>query len=143
MIITEDDVRSYIKDKVESDNPLNAGELRYTSEEIASAMRTAAREFNSLPPIGVIYVDQNSLPGDTNVFLDGTTAALLRMTLLKEAANDIQVSGGNVQVQVGSVQIAHLKTLIPMFDERFRKAATDIKVARNLMDACGSIGGTL
>jgi hypothetical protein len=143
MTITEEDIRFYIKDGVESDNPLLAGELRYSSEEIAQAMRTAAREFNSLPPIGVISVDPAALPGDTNVFLDGVTAALLRMTLINEAANDLQVSGGNVQVQVGAAQIAHLKTLIPMFDERFRTTATNIKIARNLSNAFGSIGGTI
>jgi hypothetical protein len=142
MNITEDNVRSYIKDSVESDNPLLAGELRYTPKEISQAMRTAAREFNSLPPIGVMSVNPDHLPGDTNVFLDGITAALLRMTLLNEAANDIQVTGGNVQVSIGATQIAHLKTLIPMFDERFRTTATNIKVARNLSNAFGSVGGT-
>lgn len=143
MNITEDDIRFYIKDSVESDNPLLAGELRYSSEEIAQAMRTAAREFNSIPPIGVISVEPSALPGDTNVFLDGVTAALLRMTLLNEAANDLQVSGGNVQVQVGATQIAHLKTLIPIFDDRFRRTATDIKVSKNLGNVFGSIGGTI
>lgn len=142
MFITEADVRSYIKDKVDTDNPLSAGELRYSTEEITNAMRTSAREYNSLPPIGVSTVDPTCLPGDTNVFLDGITAALLRTTLINEAANDIAVQAGNVNVQVGSVQIAHLKTLIPMFDERFKQAASAIKISINLSNAFGSIGGT-
>lgn len=142
MNITESDVRDYIRDRVADDNPLLAGELRYTSEEIAFAMRTAAREYNSLPPIGVSVVDPKALPGDTNVFLDGIAAALLRTTLLRETANDIAVQAGNVSVQIGSVQIAHLKQIIPMFDERFRTTATNIKVSINLSHAFGSIGGT-
>lgn len=142
MNITELDVRDYIRDKTAEDNPLSAGELRYTSEEIASAMRWTAREYNSLPPIGVSSVDPAHLPGDTNIFLDGITAALLRTTLLRETANDIQVQAGNVSVQIGSVQIAHLKQLIPMFDERFRSAATNVKLSINLASAFGSIGGT-
>ncbi len=142
MIITETDVRGYIKDLEESDNPLRAGELRYTSQEISQAMRTAAREYNSLPPIGVSTVDPDFLPGDTNVFLDGVTAALLRMTLVNEAANDLAVQAGNVNVQVGAVQINHLKTLIPIFDDRFRTTATNIKLSINLSHAFGSIGGT-
>jgi hypothetical protein len=52
------------------------------------------------------------------------------------------VQAGNVNVQVGSVQVAHLKNLIPMFDERFRSAATNIKLSINLNAAFGSIGGT-
>lgn len=142
MIITETDVRGYIKDQVSGDNPLFAGDLRFTSEEIKQAMRTAAREYNSLPPIGVSTVNPDFLPGDTNVFLDGTVAALLRTALINETANDLQVQAGNVSVQVGAVQINHLKTLIPMFDERFRTAATNIKVSINLAGAFGSIGGT-
>lgn len=142
MIITEADVRSYIKDQVENDNPLLAGELRYTPEEIAFAMRTVAREYNSLPPIGVSTVDPDYLPGDTNVFLDGIAAALMRTSLVNEAANDLAVQAGNVNVQVGSVQINHLKQLIPMFEERFRRTATDIKVSINLASVYGSIGGT-
>lgn len=142
MEITESEVRDYIRDKTADDNPLLAGDLRYTSEEILSAMRWAAREYNSLPPIGVSNVDPDHLPGDTNIFLDGITAALLRTTLIRESANDIQVQAGNVSVQVGSVQIAHLKSLIPLFDERFRTAATNVKVSINLGNAFGSIGGT-
>lgn len=141
--ITEEDIRAYIKDSLASDNPLLAGELRYTSEEIAAAMRSAAREFNALPPIGVIMVDPLQLPGDTNVFLDGAAAALFRMTIVNEAANDVQVSGGNVQVQVGTTQINHLKFLIPMFEARFKETAAAIKLAYNLRSAYGSIGGTL
>lgn len=142
MNITEGDVRAYIKDRAEGDNPLFSGDLRFSSEEIAQAMRTAAREYNSLPPLGVSTVSPDRLPGDTNVFLDGITAALLRTALVNEAANDLQVQAGNVTVQVGATQIGHLKTLIPMFDERFRTAATNIKVGINLSHAYGSIGGT-
>lgn len=143
MNLTEDDVRAYIADLVDTDNPLLAGDLRYTPSDIINAMRWAAREYNSLPPIGVSNVDPDHLPGDTNVFLDGIAAALLRMTLVREAANDLAVVAGNVSVQVGSTQIAHLKNLIPMFDERFRTAATNIKISINLSNCFGSVGGTL
>lgn len=142
-MITEQDIRDYIRDNVEADNPLLAGELRYTPKQISQAMRTAAREFNTVPPIGVLPVDPERLPDDTNIFFDGITVALLRQSLVFEAANDVQVTGGNVNVSLGATQINHLKTiLIPMFEERFRRAATDVKVAANLRNAFGSIGGT-
>ncbi len=142
-MITEQDIRDYIRDSVETDNPLLAGELRYTPKQISQAMRTAAREFNTIPPIGVLPVDPEHLPDDTNIFFDGITVALLRQSLVFEAANDVQVTGGNVNVNLGATQINHLKTiLIPMFEERFRRAATDVKVAANLRSAFGSVGGT-
>lgn len=140
--LTELDVRQYIIDQGEGDNPLLAGELRYTTEQIYTAMQTAAREYNTLPPLFVSRVSPDALPGDTNIFLDATTAALLRMTLLNKTANDIQVQAGNVTVQVDGLQISHLKSLIPIFDERFRSAATHLKQAINLASAFGSIGGT-
>lgn len=143
MIITEEDVRDYLKDKVAQDNPLLAGELRYSTEDIHKAMRRTAREYNAIPPIGVSAVDPEALPGDTNVFLDGIAAALMRMTLINETANDINISAGNVSVQVGALQIGHLRNLIPMFDDRFREAATNIKLSINLNNAFGSVGGTL
>ncbi len=143
-MITEKAVRAYIRDSVMADNPLRAGELRYTPEDISEAMRTAAREFNTIPPIGVLHVDANALPDDTNIFFDGITVALLRQSLIYEASNDVEVTGGNTAVRLSATQISHLKTiLIPMFEERFRRAATDVKISRNLFSAFGSVGGTL
>lgn len=141
--ITEMDVRHYMADQLESDNAITAGELRFTPEEIHSAMKCAAREFNSLPPIGVASVSPDRLPGDTNVFLDGIAAALLRMVLLRLTANDLEVRAGNVTATISAAQISHLKqTTIPLFTQRFEKTATDIKVSINLSQAFGSIGGT-
>ena len=142
MYITVADVRDYIKDKTAEDNHLLAGELRYSDEEIERALVYAVREFNSIPPIGVLRVEPGHVPGDTNVFLDGAAAALLRTTLLKESANDITVNAGNMGVQVTSTQIGHIHKLIPIFETRFRQAATDIKLSANLAQAFGAVGGT-
>ncbi len=141
--VTQEEVRSYMMDRVESDNPLLAGELRYTPEEIFGAMKTASREYNSVPPLFVSEVTPDRLPDDTNIFFDAIAAALLRATLVKLAANDIQVQAGNVTTQIEGLQINHIKgTLLPMFDQRFRDAAVQYKQAVNLASVFGNIGGT-
>ncbi len=137
-LISKQDVRQYLVDNSADDNPLLL-DLAYTDDDLAAAMKSAAREFNSITPYS-ISVAPDALPDDTNVFFDAITASLLRMSLLQKTRNDITHQAGNVSVQVDSVYIGHLRSLIPLFDERFRKAAFDIKLARNLNDGFGAVG---
>lgn len=137
--ISKQDVRQYMLDRTADDNPLLL-DLAYTDEDITAAMKAAAREFNSIPPLFVRNFDADSLPDDTNIFFDGIACALLRMQLFQKTRNDIQHQAGNVTAAVDAAHINHIRQLIPMFDERFRRAAGDYLLAINVNNGFGSVG---
>ena len=136
--ITEDDVRDYMLDRTAADHELFT-DVVWKSEDIARAMKTAAREFNSIPPF-VMRVDPGRLPGDTNVFLDGIAVALLRRMRTNDGLNDLAYSAGSVKVDITATRIQHLDRMIAMYDERFQSRAKEIKRAANLRQAFGAIG---
>ena len=96
MYITISDVRFYIMDRGSEDNPYLL-DLAYSDEEISGAMRSAAREYNSVPPLGVETVHPGHLPADTNLFLDGIfsvpNAKLHRLATLF-VQDHMQITGG-------------------------------------------------
>jgi hypothetical protein len=136
--ITIDDVREYMRDRTADDHELLT-DVAWTDEEISRAMRTAAREFNSITPFS-ITVNPNHLPGDTNVFLDGIAVALFRRMRTNDGLNDLAYTAGSVKVDITGTRIGHLDRMIGMYDERFQSRAKEIKRAANLRMAFGAIG---
>lgn len=135
-MITERDVRFYLKDRTADDHIL-LPDIAFTSEDIAEAMKIAARRYNSVRPY-VDYADPTNLPDTTNMFLDGIAGALFDILQVNYALNDIDYNAGSVQVHDNLLK--NSKELADYFNKRFIETATQIKVARNLQQAYGSIG---
>jgi len=136
--IHEDDVRHYVLDLSAQDNGIGM-DLAYSSEEIARAMVAAARSYNSIPPL-IHMVSADALPGDTNVFLDGTVyhLALAKLQLLMR--QDIDYTAGGVTTNLVSKQIEHMKYLIDKTGKDFTTVAKSLKIARNIAMAYGEVG---
>lgn len=135
--LTEAQVRAYIRDRTPEDNDLNF-ELTFTSEEITQAMESAARAFNSVAPYA-IKVQADCLPTDTNVFFDGTAAALLRTLIHQLTRNDMSYQAGGVSVQVDSVRLQGIKHLEAQLTKEFKEISKEIKTARNYRGFFGSL----
>lgn len=132
------DVREYLRDRNFRDNLL-LPDVAYSAEEIATAMKTAAREFNSTPPL-VMFVDAQSLPDDTNIFFDAIAAALMRSVAANATANDMDYSAGGVTANVQGNKLKNFTAAAVMFDERFRRAAVDVKTTYNFSLVDGPVG---
>lgn len=128
--ITSDDVRMYIFDRNIEDNDLLL-DLNFSEEEIANAMVRAAREYASIPPY-TSTVSPACLPADTNMFLDATVAQLYMSEMNKLMRNDIDYTAGNVTTNLVAKRIKHLAELYKLYQDRFRTAAKDWKIAENV-----------
>ncbi len=137
-MITEQDVRMYLLDRTVDDHMV-LPDVAFTSEEIAHAMRTAARRYNSIRPY-IDYADPNNLPDVTNLFLDGIAGALFDMKRVNASLNDMDYSAGNVSANVQGNLLKNVAALADFYNERFTKDATELKTARNLQRAFGQIG---
>ncbi len=136
--IQVDDVRNSVLDRTAEDNELYMA-LVFTTEDIEDAMRRAAREYNSVPPlINTVY--WNQLPAHTNIFLDATVLHLYLSRLAKLQRNDIEYTSGGVEVALEKKQIAHLKDSIPMYRDRFLDAAKAEKLSLNIRRGFGRVG---
>lgn len=130
------DVRDYVWDRSLDDNYLEL-DLTFSDDEILNAMKRAAREFNSIPPY-VSKVEPARLPNDTNIFLDATVAQLYISRLNQLSRDDIDYTAGGVSTNLVQKQIEHMRLLGREHQARFKEAAANYKITRNLRDAFGS-----
>jgi hypothetical protein len=137
-VITTDDVRSFIWDRTAADNEIEM-DLAFSPEEILQAMKSAAREYNSIPPL-IGGVDANCLPGDTNMFLDAIAMFLYISRMSRMQRNDIEYDAGGVNTALEKKQIIYMREMIPFHRDRFVSAAQTEKIHRNLRSAFGRIG---
>jgi hypothetical protein len=136
--ITVEDIRLYILDRTIEDNDMDK-DLSFSDEEIIAAMERAAREYNSIPPY-VGCVEADALPKNTNMFFDATVQQLYIAELNRMSRNDIDYDAGGVSTNLEAKRIEHLKQLSRDHGERFREAATNLKIHTNWMDGFGKIG---
>lgn len=129
-LLTIDDVRMFIYDRTASDNELLGG-LAFSDPEILAAMRFAAREYNSIPPIS-IQADPNSLPGDTNMFLDAVVTGLFIAKASQMKRNQVEYTAGGAAVALEKTQIAYMEDQIKFHRERYMQAMADHKYSINL-----------
>lgn len=135
MIVTVGEVRAYLQDLSAADNELMQG---FTNEQILNAMKAAAREYNSVPPV-TMRVSYDSLPGDTNIFFDGIAMHLYRARLAMLMRNDIAYEDGGVKTTPAKSLIAHLEKNIPYYRDRFLEAARDLKRTCNYRQFYGIV----
>lgn len=134
-IITIDDVRQFSQDRTADDNQLLSG-LAFSDDEIRAAMRFAAREYNSIPPIGG-SITADDLPGDTNMFLDAIMWGLYIGAISRMARNQIEYTAGNATVNLEKTQIAYMRELAKIHADRFQQAARTWKLSCNLSQFFG------
>ena len=130
--LTEQDVRAFIVDRTIADN--DGLGLAFKPEDIAEAMKRAAREYNSVPPL-IGQVTGTTLPDDTNMFLDATAQQLYLAELANLTRKDIDYTAGGVQTPIERQRIEHLKKLIDLHGTRFTQAASTFKRTLNFRRA--------
>lgn len=138
MYVTVEDVRSYVLDRSIQDDVLGL-DLAFSDDEIIDAMRRCAREYNSIPPFVTTW-NENKLPGDTNIALDGIVLHLYLARLAKLQRQDFDYQAGGIQVNDVAKEIGHLGSAIKLYGERFRSAAQTRKLVINLEGAYGIVG---
>lgn len=136
--ITEQDVREDMMDRTYADHLL-LPDVAFTAEDIAYAMRKAARRFNSIQPY-VCTVEPHRLSAKTNLFFDGIAWALLERWLLNASMNEMDYSAGNVTASVQGKLVGNLEKMVKLYQDRFITTATEMKVSINLNNAFGEIG---
>ena len=136
--ITELDVREEMRDRSAADH-LVLPDIAFSSDDIAQAMRKAARRFNSIRPY-VISVEAGKLPDRNNIFFDGIAWALLEGMLLNSSMNDLDYTAGNVQASVQGKLVGNLEKLAGKYEKRFVEDATALKISTNLLGAYGQLG---
>lgn len=136
--ISEQDIRDECMDRFPSDHDLHT-DLLFTREDIESAARAVAREYNSMQP-QVEYVDATRLPGDTGLFLNGVVAVLYRRLRNSKALNEMVYSAGGVTVDTDTTLKNNLDKLSAEYHEKFTSEAKVRKIAKNLRSAYGRIG---
>ena len=104
MALTEKDVRAFIQDRNAADN--SGLDLAFSPEDVKDAMRRAAREYNSVPPLFIGVGNGDCLPDDTNIFLDATAEQLYLSELARLARSDIDYSAGGVVTPIERQLIA-------------------------------------
>ena len=114
-------------------------DVAFSSEDIAHAMRKAARRFNSIRPY-VMSVDASKLPDSNGIFFDGIAWALLEGMLLNSSMNDMDYTAGNVQASVQGKLVGNLEKLASKYEKRFVEDATSLKISTNLLGAYGQLG---
>jgi hypothetical protein len=129
MYLTEQDVRDFIQDRNAADN--DGMDLSYSPEDLKSAMRRAAREYNSIPPLFIRLDDMDHLPGETNMFLDATAEQLFISEYNRLTRSDIDYTAGGVVTPIDRKRIEYLQQLIKMHGERWRDVAKTHKLQIN------------
>lgn len=136
--ITIEDVRNYIWDRSIEDNQLEL-DLAFSDAEIVDAMKRAAREYNSIPPL-VGNADPACLDGTTNLFLDAIALHLYISRMSNMQRNDIDYTAGGVTVEMEKRQIDYMKEMIPFHRDRFLAAAEAQKNRINIRRGMRRIG---
>ena len=136
--ITVADVREDMMDRTAEDH-LVLTDLAFTDADIEWAMRSCARKFNSIRPLG-FDVTETTLPRNSSVFFDGIAWALYRRWHANVSVNDLDYSAGGVNASVQGSLLKNLAALKDKLEQEFIEYATHLKVTVNLEGAWGQIG---
>lgn len=138
--LTIEDMRRYMRDRSAEDNELWQGILN-DDDEIQFAMDSCAREYNSLPPMGIDDGKHGKcLDTHTNMFYDGTAYFLCLAAMTNLMNNDAAYVADNVTASMTKDRINHLQNVLcPMYKERFEVAAKARKQQLNVRAGFGII----
>ena len=137
-MITASEAREYVADSIVQLGSLDL-DLAFTDDEVAMAMKSAARDFNSLPAPSYSVCASN-LPSDTNVFFDGIAQHLFLTWHKKLIKEDFDYSAGGVTSNLVAKRIGHAKELIKLHGDRFKEAGVEMRLRANLRNGYGQVG---
>jgi len=132
-VVTVEEMRSYLGAK-EADK-VGPG---FSDADILEAMKFAAAEYNSIPPVNRM-VNERALPGTTNMFRDWIAYFLLLARMNKFQRNQVQYDVSGTPVNLEKPQIEYMSKIIPLYEERARRAAVAHKTACNLRRYWGTV----
>ena len=132
--LTEKDIRILLMDKKELNPLLRA--VRWSTEDVDSAMRRCVDYYNETPPFVVAY-SVNSFPFRYTLLV-GTSGHLLKSASINEASNQLEYTADGVTVQdKNKAQI--FASLGNSMWEEFKEKVVAQKVSQNIGQAFGSI----
>lgn len=137
--VTPEEVRHYIEDRQAADNEFD-NDLSFSNDEIQVAMRRAARAYNSVLPLGVDVVTSERMSDVTEMFFDGVIWKLYSARLARLGRNDFDFDAGDVNVSPETKRIAFFGREAKQAEDRFMKAAEDVKGTINISSGYGSVG---
>ena len=129
MSLSSADVRDFMFDRTAEDNELDM-DLSFSPEEIAGAMKRAARAANDIPPYISGYT-ADTLPDASNVFLYAIAEQLYRSKLQQLMRNDVEYSAGGIQTSITANRIEHFKYLIAEFSKKWEAQVSQMKYTAN------------
>lgn len=112
----------------------------WTRQELAQAIVSAARTYNSIPPLLSGGCNPSTLPTNTNMFFDGAAAQAYQLLLMKLQRRDVTVQAGGVTTNPVERQIKHAQEMFKQFDQSFREAARVVKLTINHCGGYGRVG---
>lgn len=131
-ILTETDIRLFMKDTVE-DNTLLDG-VRFSSEDIEHAMDMVVDKFNMTLPHTYGY-RASTFPFKT-LLLNGVVGYLLRGASINEASNNLQYSADGVSINDKDKAQVFSSIGNQMWQE-FQQDAQQIKITQNVAKVYG------
>lgn len=136
-LLTEKLIRDIIMDRGLPDNIVRLN-FTFTSDEIATAMGMAARNFNAMPPLDVAKVDPARVP-DRADMIEGTIASLYRSGANRLRRNLISHQAGNSVADFTKTQAEAFEKIAAEADARFREYANSQKLHTAINSAFGTL----
>lgn len=133
-------LRAHLGDKVSTIATSRGGDLVWDDQELTDAMESAARSYNSIPPLISSIRDATRLPAHDNTFLDGAAAAAMRQRVVRLTAERQAFQAGGITTDPDGVVIDGLTKLADTYTKSFREAAQIVKANRNHNMAYGRVG---
>jgi hypothetical protein len=132
-VLTPEEVREFISDKVESNHLLDGEE--FTNTRIDLAIELAIGRFNMIPPVGSanIYMFPNK-----QILMYGTLAVLYEGQAALLARNHMSYSDGGISIPVEE-RMALYQQLAVMYGQAFETSARGLKIQMNLESGWGGV----
>lgn len=132
-VLTPEEVREHISDKVEDNHLIDGNE--FSNTRIDLAMTLAIDKFNMIPPIG--NVNLYTFPSK-QILLYGTLAFLCEGQSALLARNTMSYTDGGITIPVEE-RMALYQQLAVMYGQAFDVSSRGFKIQRNIEDGWGHV----
>ncbi|HET8685211.1 MAG TPA: hypothetical protein VFM18_00950 [Methanosarcina sp.] len=131
--LSASDVRLYIHDYADQNHLIDGEE--FSDDAITLAMKMAASDFNSIPPMG--NLDPSQFPSVT-LLMYGTVAHLLLGKAAQLARNTMSYSDGGLQIPIEERAELYL-TVGNQYMAQFKELAVKMKIQMNMEAGWGTV----
>lgn len=133
-VLTPEEVREFIQDKVGKNHLLDGQEFENT--QVALAIELAIDKFNMFIPISAVTIE--SFPNKL-ILMYGTLACLFEGQAALLARNHMSYSDGGITVPVEE-RMQLYQSLAAMYGTQFQTSSTALKLQRNMEAGWGIVG---